>query len=124
MTVALGKFITRDADWLRRFGLAKPSPTYGPIVIQSIRLLYRVDRNGFGRNDLIAEVTQTCTSEAAQFVGGATIIIGADGVVRHVVRKRVDDEDRRQRELAYAPGGAQTLDLRKLHRLSNDERGR
>jgi len=119
----LGKFITRDVDLLRGFGLAKPGRAYGPIVIQSIRLLYRVDRNGFGRNDLIAEVTQTCTKNAAEFVGGATIIIGADGVVRHVVRKRVDDEDRRKHELAYAPGGAQTLDLRKLHRLSNDKPG-
>ena len=119
----LGKFITRDADWLRRFGLAKPNRVYGPIVLQSIRLLYRVDPDGFGRNDLIAEVTQTCTKNAVEFVGGATIIIGADGVVRHVVRKRVDSEDRRRRELAYAPGGAQTLDLRKLHRFSNRERG-
>lgn len=120
----LGEFITRDVEWLRRFGLAKPSRVYGPIVIQSIRLLYRVDPDGFGRNDLIAEVTQTCTKNAVEFVGGATIIIGADGVVRHVVRKRVDNEDRRKRELAYAPGGAKTLDLRKLHRLSNRQRAR
>lgn len=114
----LGEFITRDADGLWRFGLAKPGGEYGPIVVQSIRLLYRVDPGGFGRNDLIAEVTQTRTKDRSEFVGGSTIIIGADGAVRYLLRKRVDDIKRRKHELAYAgPRGARSLNLRQLHRL-------
>ena len=116
----LGEFITRDPDALWRFGLDKPGGEYGPIVVQSIRLLYRVDPGGFGRNDLIAEVTQTRTKDRSEFVGGCTIIIGADGKLRHVVRKRVNDVKRRKHELAYTgPRGAKKLDLRKLHRLSD-----
>lgn len=114
----LGKFITRDPDALWRYGLRKPGGEYGPIVLQSIRLLYRVDAGGFGRNDLIAEVTQTRTGNGSEFVGGATLIVGSDGGLRYTVRKRVDDIKRRKRELAYAgPGGAKPLDLRQLHRL-------
>jgi len=115
---ALGKFITQDPDELWHFGLQKPNAEYGPIVVQSIRLLYRVDASGFGRNDLIAEVTQTRTKNHSEFVGGATLIIGADGKLRYTVRKRVDDMQRRKRELQYAgPGGAKPLDLRQLHRM-------
>jgi hypothetical protein len=100
------------------YGLHKPGGEYGPIIVQSIRLLYRVDAGGFGRNDLIAEITQTRTKDRSEFVGGATLIIGADGRLRYTVYKRVDDIKRRKRELAYAgPGGAKPLDLRHLHRL-------
>lgn len=114
----LGEFVTHDAQALSWYGLHKPGGEYGAITIQSIRLLYRVDAGGFGRNDLIAEVTQTRTKDRSQFVGGATVIIGADGVLRYTVVKRVDDVKRRKRELEYAgPDGAQPLDLRKLHRL-------
>ena len=114
----LGEYITRDPGELRSFGLYKPGGEYGPIVVQSIRLLYRVDVSGFGRNDLIAEVTQTRTKDHSEFVGGATLIIGSDGRLRYTVRKRVDDVKRRKRELEYAgPGGAKPLDLRALHRL-------
>ena len=116
--VVLGEHIMRDPAGLRPYGLHKPGGEYGPIVVQSIRLLYRVDAGGFGRNDLIAEVTQVRTKDGSEFVGGATLIIGADGRLRYTVRKRVDDVKRRKHELEYAgPGGAQPLDLRALHRL-------
>ena len=114
----LGEYITRDPGELRSYGLCKPGGEYGPIVVQSLRLLYRVDAGGFGRNDLIAEVTQIRTKDKSEFVGGATLIIGADGRLRYTVRKRVDDVKRRKRELEYAgTGGAKQLDLRALHRL-------
>jgi hypothetical protein len=113
----LGEHITRDADQLWRFGLERPGREYGPIVVQSIRLLYRVDSVGFGRNDLIAEVTQTRIKDRTEFIGGSTIIIGADGVPRYVLRKRVNDVRRRKHELAYTGArGARTLDLRQLCR--------
>jgi hypothetical protein len=116
----LGAYVTRDADELWRFGVTLPRGEYGPIVVQSIRLLYRVDAGGFGRNDLIAEVTQTRTRQRSEFVGGSTIIIGAEGKVRYVVRKRVNDIGRRKRELAYTgAGGARTLDLRQLCRTAH-----
>jgi hypothetical protein len=102
---------------LWRFGLNKPGGEYGPIVVQSIRLLYRVDPGGFGRNDLIAEVTQTRTKDRTEFIGGSTIIISAEGLLRYVVRKRVNDVRRRKHELAYTGArGARTLDLRQLCR--------
>jgi hypothetical protein len=114
---ALGKFITHDPNELWRFGLNKPGGEYGPIVVQSIRLLYRVDPGGFGRNDLIAEVTQTRTKDRTEFIGGSTIIISAEGLLRYVVRKRVNDVRRRKHELAYTGArGARTLDLRQLCR--------
>jgi hypothetical protein len=113
----LGEYVTRDADQLWRFGLERPGREYGPIVVQSIRLLYRVDSVGFGRNDLIAEVTQTRIKDRTEFIGGSTIIIGADGVPRYVLRKRVNDVRRRKHELAYTGArGARTLDLRQLCR--------
>ena len=114
----LGEYIMRDPAGLPAYGLHKPGGEYGPVIVQSIRLLYRVDAGGFGLNDLIAEVTQTRTKDGSEFVGGATLIIGADGRLRYTVRKRVDDLKRRKHELEYAgSGGAKPLDLRALHRL-------
>ena len=81
---------------MKHYGLHAPGGEYGPITVQSIRLLYRVDAGGFGRNDLIAEVTQTRTKDKSEFVGGATLIIGADGKLRYTVLKRVDDIKRRK----------------------------
>jgi hypothetical protein len=84
-----------------------------------------VDGDGMGRNDIVAEITQTRTKERGEFVGGATIIIGPDGKVRYTVVKRVDNDRRLQRERKYTRGGgAKQLDLRHLHRLPKPRRSR
>jgi hypothetical protein len=60
--------------------------------------------------DQVAEVTQVRTIAISDgqrpftFLGGATVIIGPDGGVRYVIRKRVTNEERVQRQQNYMAG--------------------
>ena len=113
---ALGRFIVGDPERLRVFGVHAPGGAYGPITIQSIRLAHRIGPDDIPRNDLVAEVTQERRAKGNVFVGGATVIVGMDGDVRYVVRRRVDDLRRRHDEMTHAgPAGARNLQLRKIH---------
>jgi hypothetical protein len=113
---ALGRFIVGNPDRLRVFGVHAPGGAYGPITIQSIRLAHRIGPDDIPRNDLVAEVTQERRAKGNVFVGGATVVVGMDGDVRYVIRRRVDDLRRRHDEMAHAgPAGARNLQLRKIH---------
>lgn len=113
---ALGDFIVADAARLAAFGLREPKPPYGEIVVESIRHTHRVAPDGLLRNELVAEVTQMRTHRGNTFVGGATVLIGMDGVIRFIIRRRVDDIRRRRAEMRYAGAqGAQRLDFRTIH---------
>jgi hypothetical protein len=114
---ALGEFIVGDPARLRAFGLHAPGGPYGEIVIQSIRLAHRIGPDDIPRNDLVAEVTQARRARGNTFVGGATVLVGKDGNIRYVIRRRVDDVRRRREEMRHAgAAGAARLDLRKIHR--------
>ncbi len=114
---ALGNFIVGDPSRLRSFGLRAPGGPYQEITIQSIRFAHRTGPDGIPRNELVCEVTQARRARGNTFVGGATVIVGVDGNIRYLIRRRVDDVRRRREELRHAgAAGAAPLDFRRIHR--------
>ena len=103
---ALWDFITRP-HVAKEFGLAPAGGDYEPCMVESIRTSRRVGPDGQVLFDLVAEVTQRRhvvhkeTGVKAKFFGGATIIVGPDGVIRYVIAKSVQNEDRLARQLDY-----------------------
>ena len=113
---ALGEFIVGAPERLRVFGLHAPGGAYGDITIQSIRLAHRIGPDDIPRNDLVAEVTQERRAKGNVFVGGSTVLIGMDGNIRYLIRRRIDDLKRRHDEIKHAgSGGAPRLDFRRIH---------
>lgn len=105
---ALGKLVT-DSRYREVFGLAVPGTgskgdTFGKPCVESIRSSRRVGPDGQIVFDLIAEVIQTRTVRGTSggpelhFHGGATVILDPQGKVRYVIRKRVTDDERLQRQ--------------------------
>ncbi|MPY91448.1 MAG: peptidase M4 [Luteitalea sp.] len=106
---ALGKWLVASDAAQRAFGLAAPDPSariYPPCV-ESIRTLRRVGPDGQVVFDLVAEVTQRRTGRVSprgaffEFTGGATVIVGPEGVVRYVIRKRITNDERLERQRQY-----------------------
>lgn len=105
---ALGRFVTdsRHADVFRIVppgarlpkGVVQASPAH----VQSIRVARRVAPDGRVVFDLVAEVTQSCTvrrrGDLFDMVGGSTIIIDPEGVVRYAIYKRVESAGRQARQ--------------------------
>jgi hypothetical protein len=113
---ALGDFICADPSRLRKFGLREPGGPYKEIVVQSIRLAHRIGPDDIPRDELVCEITQARRAAGNTFIGGATVIVGMDGNIRYVIRRRVDDFRRRREEARRAgPGGAAPLDFRRIH---------
>jgi len=114
---ALGEFVCRDATGLRPFGLHQPGGPYRDIVIQSIRLAHRIGPDDIPRDELVCEITQARRARGNTFIGGSTVIVGMDGNIRYVIRRRVDDIRRRREEMRRAgAAGAAPLDFRGIHR--------
>ncbi|HQR10725.1 MAG TPA: hypothetical protein PLW68_05295 [Casimicrobiaceae bacterium] len=114
---ALGNFIVGDPSRLRSFGLRQPGGPYRDITIQSIRLAHRIGPDGIPRDELVCEVTQARRARGNTFIGGSTVIVGMDGNIRYLIRRRVDDVRRRREEMRHAgAAGAAPLNLRKIHR--------
>ena len=108
----LGQLATCPA-LLNEFGLANPSETEldGDVFekprIESIRSARRVGPDGIVVFDTVAEIIQRrivrgngCTLPF-DFYGGATVIIGPDGAIRYVIRKRINDDDRLSRQKKF-----------------------
>ena len=114
---ALGEFICGDPSRLRPFGLRQPGGPYQDIVIQSIRLAHRIGSDDIPRDELVCEITQARRARGNTFIGGSTVIIGMDGNIRYVIRRRVDDIRRRRDEMRRAgAAGAAPLNFRRIHR--------
>ena len=114
---ALGEFICADPSRLRPFGLHQPGGPYKDIVIQSIRLAHRIGPDDIPRNELVCEITQTRRAAGNTFIGGSNVIVGMDGNIRYVIRRRVDDFRRRREEMRRAgAAGAAPLNFRQIHR--------
>jgi len=114
---ALGEFICGDVSRLRPFGLRQPGGPYQDIVIQSIRLAHRIGPDDIPRNELVCEITQARRARGNTFIGGSTVIVGMDGNIRYVIRRRVDDIRRRREEMRRAgAAGAAPLNFRRIHR--------
>jgi hypothetical protein len=116
---ALGRVVT-DPRWADEFGLLLPGnapPGLGrfePAVVQSIRSSRRAGPDGQVVFDLVAEVTQRYWAPDPAgvpfpFLGGATVIVGPDGAIRYVVRKRVLHEPRQADQRAFLAGRGERL---------------
>ena len=105
----LGRAMVADDASLAAFGLARPRVGgTGEPRVESIRtLLRRVGPDNQVVFDLVAEVTQRrlvqpeSGGDAFPFLGGATIIIGPEGNVRHVIYKRALNEARAAEQQEY-----------------------
>ena len=97
----LGKAIVATPDSLAAFGLAAVGDQGAQEpVVESIRSLRRVGPDNQVVFDLVAEITQGRMAPLYDggpmfpFLGGATVIIGPEGNVRHTIYKRVLKEER------------------------------
>ncbi|RJF92044.1 hypothetical protein [Noviherbaspirillum saxi] len=114
---ALGRYVTASPERLAVFGLHEPGQRYGPVVVESIRLAHQAMSDGMYRSQLVAEVTQERNDGRRSFIGGATVLIGNQGNIRYLIRKRVDDMKRRHEEQLYAvERDAQKLNFKVLHK--------
>lgn len=112
--LALASFVT-DPRYTAEFGLIEhDSPEFAsadvtPPVIESIRTIRRVGPDRQVRFGLVAEVLQEARLEIAgraiTMVGGSTIVIGGEGEVRFVIRKRLTDRNRARRQATYQASG-------------------
>lgn len=110
----LGRALVASTGSHAAFGLA-PAGTSGaeePLV-ESIRTLRRIGPDNQVVFDLVAEITQRRIvrlndgGPSFPFLGGATVIIGPEGNVRHVIYKRALNEERlkAQREFITSDAG-------------------
>ena len=109
----LGRAVTANKAALAGFGLAAEGE-FGAEApqIESIRTLRRVGPDNQVVFDLVAEVTQRRMIAMADgrpsfpFFGGATVIIGPEGNVRHVVYKRVLKHERVEQQRSFISSDA------------------
>jgi hypothetical protein len=104
----LGAFVAHP-DRLQSFGLLAPGDGAEPPCVESIRSLRRVGPDGQVVFDLVAEVTQRRTVRdpalgELDFFGGSTVILGPDGEVRYLLRKRADHPERYERQRTFMAG--------------------
>ena len=109
---ALGAWIVSTPQIQHALGLA-PADANAQMArprVESIRSLRRVGPDAQVVFDLVAEVTQRRTVNldsgpgTFDFVGGATVIVGPDGVVRYLISKRVTNDSRLNEQRAYVSG--------------------
>jgi hypothetical protein len=133
---AVGAYVMRP-DYAGEFGCALPGDaalegdTVDPACVSSIRSLRRIGPDKEISFDLVAEVVQrrrfgTAGHGLAEFFGGSTIILAADGRVRYVIRKsvtntsRIEVQSRHARSL-FGHDGRHSIatTLRELHQRRN-----
>ena len=115
---ALGAYVMRPR-YAQAFGCALPGDAQlkgdhvDPAVVGSIRSLRRVGPDRQVTFDTVAEITQRrwCRQSSgvlSEVFGGSTVILGPDGRVRYVIRKRVTDGRRIQAQADYLDGKGDT----------------
>lgn len=128
---AVGKYVMRP-DYAGEFGCALPgdaalrSDTVDPALVCSVRSLRRVGPDKEISFDIVAEVVQRPRLGSAdygltEFFGGSTIILGADGAIRYVIRKGVANQSRleaQSRHAKSAVGTTWTSENGKLHPIA------
>jgi hypothetical protein len=109
---AVGKYVMRP-EYAGEFGCALPgdaalgSDTVDPALVCSVRSLRRVGPDKEISFDLVAEIVQrrrfnTAEYGLTEFFGGSTIILGANGAVRYVIRKGVANPGRLEAQSRHA----------------------
>jgi hypothetical protein len=100
--------LTRDGDDLR-----KARASVGLPRIESVRTLRRTGPDGVVVFETVAEVVQTCSVRAKgdepgfDFIGGATIVLSAEGEVKQIVRKSIAGPGRIARRRAFITGSTE-----------------
>ena len=118
----LGAVVT-DPAWRGEFGVLPAAvPDVDPPCIESIRSSRRIGPDGQVVFDLVAEVTQRRTARLPDgrpfdFYRGATLVLGPEGEVRYVVRKRVNNPDRERAQAAFVRDTERTLWIEERGRL-------
>ena len=108
---ALGQLVTASEN-APEFGLVSPSDSqfekggYKLPVVVSIRIARRIGPDRQVTFDLIAEVIQERRirdrkGRSFQFFGGSTVIIDAKGNIRFIIRKRVNNKERRDSQVDF-----------------------
>jgi hypothetical protein len=97
---ALGETICTDALG-QEFGLARPGGRIKPPSVMSLRTLRRITPDGRINFDLVAEVVQKRQVREGWFLGGATLVIDAEGRVRYSVLKNINSERRLRAQRAW-----------------------
>jgi hypothetical protein len=94
---ALGDYVTSGGRH-KFFGVVPPGRSGGllfePPVIESVRTLRRLTPDDDLDFHIVAEVTQRVKKERRWYMGGSTIVLDADGLVRFVIGKGVAKWDR------------------------------
>lgn len=113
---ALGAAIS-DPKYAGEFGLQTPDEdSIGKPCIESIRSARRIGPDGQILFDIVAEISQRRivkggreNARSLPFYGGSTVILGPEGEVRYVIRKRVGSTERSdvQRKFIESPRGQQ-----------------
>ena len=116
---ALGKFVT-NPKYAECFRLDRPVGRLpkgvvqaSPPLVQSIRVTRRAAPDGRILFDLVGEVTQSCTVDRQGVLfdvnGGCTVVIDPEGMVRYSIFKRLDSQDRHERQHRRDARTAQAL---------------
>ena len=111
--LALAQAINADPHLYRELGLrdvdaSGPDAELSAPMVTSVRPVLRTGPDGFVDFSTIAEITQTCsislpgTSAKLPLRGGATLICDVTGTPRCIIRQRVDNRDRLDREIDFA----------------------
>lgn len=112
----LAEYFAFNPEAREECGFSESDDRYSPVVLESIGPFFRLDQNRNVRRGMIAEFTQRRTSGSGMITGGCTMILGADGTVDYIVRKRSSSLKRRRRQNRYRePGGPQAIDFGVLH---------
>lgn len=113
---ALGRAIMADDQSREAYGLERPDAErgIGTPRVESIRTLRRVGPDNQIVFDLVAEVTQerqvdlSSRGSTFPFMGGATVIIGPEGNIRHIIYKRAMNSTRLDRQRQFMMGAGKT----------------
>jgi hypothetical protein len=137
----LGAYVTnpKHAECFRLISpsarLPKGVVQASPPLVQSIRVTRRAAPDGRILFDLVGEVTQSCTvkrgGDMFDVSGGCTVVIDPEGKVRYSIYKKLDSENRQERQHAAMRGPLKrfwkksgrrfTLQPHVLRRLHGDE---
>ena len=120
---AIGELVTHPLH-ARQFGLSADggSADVEPPVVESVRTLRRISPDGELHFNIVAEITQRRRVHLTPrrwywFLGGATLVLDADGQVRYAIAKSVDSRTRLDTYRRYL----ETLDAETRELLRADQ---
>lgn len=102
--VLFHKFVDRPRN-RRLFGLDGKTP----VQVHSVQPLRRIGPDGRIRNEVVVEAVQKIDATGGvkgmpPQLGGATLVVNEDGLVRYSIHKRLGNKERQARQRAYLDG--------------------